>query len=284
MWKYTDKVMDHFLNPKNVGRVENPDGQAIVGNLSCGDALELSFKLDGNNKIKEVKFKTFGCGSAIASSSILTEMVKGMSLEEAEKVTNNDIVEKLGGLPDKKIHCSVMGMDALHAAIANYRGETPKDTDDTHYEGTVICHCFDVTDTKIRVLAKENNLKTIEEITDYCKAGGACGSCKEEIKEILDGIWKADETSGKDSNKKHKPELSFAQKVLKVQEVIDNEIRPMLEKDGGSIEFVDLNNDTVVVKLRGRCATCPSSKITLKNLVEKKIKDLVADSIVVEQV
>lgn len=284
MWNYTDKVMDHFLNPKNVGRVENPDGQAIVGNLSCGDALELSFKLDENEKIKEVKFKTFGCGSAIASSSILTEMVKGMTLEEAEKITNKDIVDKLGGLPDKKIHCSVMGMDALHAAIANYRGEEPKDTDDTHYEGTVICHCFDVTDTKIRVLAKENNLKSVEEITDYCKAGGACGNCKEEIEEILDGIWRSENSSEDDKGANKKPELTFAQKVLKVQEVIDNDIRPMLEKDGGSIEFVDLNNDTVVVKLRGRCATCPSSKVTLKNLVEKKLKELVVDSIQVEQV
>ena len=284
MWNYTDEVMDHFLNPRNVGRIDNPDGEAMVGSLSCGDALEISLKLDDNKKIQDIKFKTFGCGSAIASSSILTEMVKGMTIEEAEKVTNQDIVDALGGLPDKKIHCSVMGMDALHAAIANYRGEKPKDTDETKYEGTVVCHCFDVTDVKIRTLAKENNLKTIEEITDYCKAGGACGSCKDEIQLILDGIWKKKAVEkNKTSETPQKKELSFAQKVVKVQEIIDKDIRPMLERDGGSIEFIDLKQETVVVELKGRCASCPSSKITIKNLVEKKLKELVADTLTVEQ-
>ncbi|MCF7790649.1 MAG: Fe-S cluster assembly protein NifU [Victivallales bacterium] len=283
MWNYTDKVMEHFLNPRNVGKVDNPDGEAIVGNLSCGDALEISFSLDENKKIKDVKFKTFGCGSAIASSSVLTEMVKGKTLEEAEKITNHDIVDKLGGLPDKKIHCSVMGTDALHAAIANYRGEKPKDTNETKYEGTVVCHCFDVTDVKIRELAKENNLKTVDEITDYCKAGGSCGECREEIKQILDGLWKREkETSGKDISNQ-KTVLTFAQKVMKVQEVIEQEIRPALERDGGSIEFIDLSKDTVVVRLKGRCASCPSSKVTIKTFVEKKLKELVSEELKVEQ-
>jgi NifU-like protein len=283
MWNYTDEVMEHFLNPRNVGRVDNPDGDAMVGSLSCGDALEISFKLDENKKIDEIKFKTFGCGSAIASSSILTEMVKGMTIEEASKVTNQDIVDALGGLPDKKIHCSVMGMDALHAAIAKYRGEKPKDTDETKYEGTVVCHCFDVTDVKIRTLAKENNLKTVEEITDYCKAGGACGVCQKEIQLILDGIWKKAADEKKADDTPLKKEMSFAQKVVKVQEIIEKDIRPMLERDGGSIEFIDLNQDIVVVKLKGRCASCPSSKVTIKNLVEKKLKELVSDTLKVEQ-
>jgi NifU-like protein len=283
MWNYTDEVMDHFLNPRNVGKIENADGEAMVGSLSCGDALELSFKLDEDKKIKDVKFKTFGCGSAIASSSILTEMVKGMTIEEAGKITNQDIVDALGGLPDKKIHCSVMGMDALHAAIANYRGEKPKDTDETKYEGTVVCHCFDITDVKIRTLAKENKLKTIEEITDYCKAGGACGTCKQDIQLILDGIWEKEAEKNNAAVKTIKPEISFAQKVVKVQEIIDKDIRPMLERDGGSIEFKDLNQNIVVVELKGRCASCPSSKVTIKNLVEKKLKELVSDDLKVEQ-
>ena len=282
MWNYTDEVMDHFLNPKNVGRVDNPDGEATVGSLSCGDALSISFKLDDQERIKDIKFKTFGCGSAIASSSILTEIVKGMTLEEAEKITNQDIVDALGGLPDKKIHCSVMGMDALHAAIANYRGEAPEDTEETKYEGTVVCHCFDITDVKIRVLAKENNLHSVEEITDYCKAGGACGICRKEIQQILNRVWahEAEQNKAEGSEKK---ELSFAQKVIKVQEVIEKDIRPMLERDGGSIDFVDLNNNTVVVELKGRCASCPSSKVTIKSFVEKKIKELVSESLSVKQ-
>ncbi|HBM17594.1 MAG TPA: Fe-S cluster assembly protein NifU [Lentisphaeria bacterium] len=279
MWNYTEKVMDHFLNPRNVGDIEKPDGEATVGNISCGDALKLSFKLDSNGKIAEVKFKTFGCGSAIASSSILTEMVKGKTLEDAEKITNKDIVDALGGLPEEKIHCSVMGMEALQAAIANYRGvEYVQDEDDHH--GRVVCHCFGVTDSKIRKLAKDNNIKSVEGITNYCKAGGACGRCKNDIKEILDGIWKSEVNSEKSDSSSS---MTFTQKVIKIQSVIDGEIRPMLERDGGNIEFIDLKGDIVVVKLKGRCAMCPSASVTLRNSVEGKLKEIVSPDLKVEE-
>src|SRR5512136_731685 len=167
MWEYTDKVKEHFLNPRNVGEVENPDGVAEVGSIACGDALKLSFKLDENKKIKEAKFKTFGCASAIAPSSALTEMIKGMTVEEAEKLTNQDIADYLGGLPKEKMHCSVMGREALEKAIAHYKGMPVAEA-----EGKIICECFGVTEPEIERAVRENDLKTVEEVTDYTKAGG----------------------------------------------------------------------------------------------------------------
>ncbi len=193
MWNYTDKVMDHFMNPRNVGEIENPDGFGEVGNAACGDALRLTFKLDKDGRIADVKFKTFGCASAIASSSALTELVKGMTLEEAEKVTNQDIVKLLGELPEAKMHCSVMGMEALQAAIAQYRGEPNPFENDREHEGKLVCKCFGVSDVKILKVAKENNLHKASEVTNYCKAGGACGACLGEIQRLLDDLWKFEE-------------------------------------------------------------------------------------------
>ncbi|MDD3886900.1 MAG: iron-sulfur cluster assembly scaffold protein, partial [Victivallaceae bacterium] len=181
------------MNPRNGGEVETPDGTGEVGNAACGDALKLTFKLDENGRIAEVKFKTFGCASAIASSSALTELVKGMTLEEAEKVTNQDIVKLLGSLPEAKMHCSVMGMEALQAAIADYRGTPNPFEKDKMHEGKLVCKCFGVTDVKILKVAKENKLHKAEDITHYCKAGGACGACLGEIQHLLDDMWKLED-------------------------------------------------------------------------------------------
>ena len=159
MWEYTEKVKDHFLNPRNVGVIDDADGMGEVGSLACGDALKLTFKLDENKKIQDAKFQTFGCASAIASSSALTEIIKGLTLQEAEKITNEDIAKYLGDLPKEKMHCSVMGRDALEQAITNYRGEAEKEV-----EGEIVCECFGVTDLEIERAIKENNLSTIEDV------------------------------------------------------------------------------------------------------------------------
>ena len=185
-------------------------------------------------------------------------------------------------MPDAKIHCSVMGMEALQAAIADYRGEVFEEDHEGDHDGNIICHCFGVTDVKIRRLAKENNLHDVEEITHYCKAGGGCGKCKGEIQEILDGIWNV--IDRKSDASELSAVLTFAQKVMKVQDVIDNDIRPMLERDGGSIELVDLSGNTVIVRLKGRCAACPNSKITIHNTVEAKLKEYISQDLVVEEV
>ncbi len=282
MWDYNKKVMDAFLNPRNVGEIADADAVGEVGNIRCGDALKLFIKLDAKKeKIVDVKFKTFGCASAIASSSALTELVKGMTLEQAAKVTNKDIVNVLGELPEEKLHCSVMGMEALQAAIANYRGEKIA-VADTDHDGAVVCKCFGVTDTKIREVAKLNNLRKAEEITNYTKAGGGCGACLDEIQHILDELWRVE--SKKPSAPQVPQKMTTVQKVMKVQEVIDKEIKPMLEKDGGSIELIDIQGDKVIVRLCGRCATCPASGVTLKHTVEDKLREFVTAELTVEEV
>ncbi|HEX67684.1 MAG TPA: Fe-S cluster assembly scaffold protein NifU [bacterium] len=119
MFQYSEKVMDHFMNPRNAGEIKDPDGQATVGNPICGDLMTFYIKVDGN-RIVDIKFKTFGCGAAIAVASMVSEMAKGKSLEEAMKITNKKVAEELGGLPKNKLHCSNLGADALHKAIKDY--------------------------------------------------------------------------------------------------------------------------------------------------------------------
>lgn len=184
MWFYSDKVKELFKNPKNVGEIENPDAVGEVGSIVCGDALKLTLKIDKKtHRILDAKFKTFGCASAIASSSAMTEMIKGMTIEEASRVTNEDIARYLNGLPKEKMHCSVMGMEALEAAIANYRGVSS--AEEPGGQEKIICKCFGVTDKKIIRTIKENNLKTVEEVTNFTKAGGGCGKCKPQIEKLL---------------------------------------------------------------------------------------------------
>ena len=272
MWEYTDKVKDHFLNPRNIGEVENPDGVAEVGSLACGDALKLSFKLDENKRIKEAKFKTFGCASAIATSSALTEMIKGMTLAEAMKVTNQDIAAFLGGLPQEKMHCSVMGKEALEAAVANYRGAPVKDPG-----AQIICECFGVTDRDIERAVRENNLTTVEEVTNYTKAGGGCGNCHEAIRQIIERVQAGAQPAVR-------PKLFNIQKIRMIEETIEREIRPSLKHDGGDIELIDVIGNRVLVATRGACTSCKASDITLKHFVESKLRDLVSPELVIEEV
>jgi NifU-like protein len=274
MWEYTDKVVDHFLHPRNVGEVDDPDGLGEVGSLACGDALKLTFKLDEQRRIKEAKFQTFGCASAIASSSALTEMIKGMTLEEAEKITNEDIASYLGGLPKEKMHCSVMGRDALENAIAHFRGEPEKKV-----EGEIVCECFGITDVEIERVVRESDLTSVEDVTDYTKAGGGCESCHEKIQEIID------EVHGKPHVVHRKPaRLTNIAKIKLIQETLEREIKPSLKKDGGDIELIDVDGNTVIVELRGTCATCVASEVTLKHYVESKLREMVTPELVVEEV
>jgi NifU-like protein len=280
MWEYTDKVKDHFFNPRNVGEIEDADGVGEVGSLACGDALRLTFKLDKNGRIAEAKFKTFGCASAIASSSVLTELIKGKTLDEAMKVTNKDIAEYLGGLPEQKMHCSVMGREALEAAIENYRtGGTKKH----ELQGNVVCTCFGVTDVEIERVIRENNLTTVEQVTNYCKAGGGCGGCKGEIQKIIERIQGEKVKEQELPPPRKGKRLTNIQKIQLVQQTINEQIRPALRAHGGNIELIDVAGDKVIIAFRGMCAQCKISEFTMKDVVEAKLREFVSESLYVEE-
>ncbi len=274
MWDYTDKVKDHFLNPRNVGEIEDADGIAEVGSIACGDALKFTFKLDENGKIKDAKFKTFGCASAIASASAMTEMIKGMTVEEASKVTNQDIANYLGGLPQEKMHCSVLGREALEKAIDHFKG-TPSKSE----EERIVCECFGVTLKEIERAIRENRLSTVEEVTNYTKAGGGCGNCHPDIQDIIDRVQAEMAEAPVE-----RPKLSNIKKIKMIEETLEREIRPALKHDGGDIELVDVVGNRVLVATRGACASCQASNQTLKNFVEAKLRELVWPELVVEEV
>ena len=280
-WNYTDKVKDHFFNPKNVGKIEDADGTGEVGSIACGDALSLTVKIDKEtDRILDAKFQTFGCGSAIASSSMLTEMIKGKTVDEALKVTNQDIAEALGGLPAEKMHCSVMGREALEAAIANFRGVSMEQEEED--EGRLICTCFGITEGKIRRVAEENKLKTVEDVTNYTKAGGGCGACIDEIEEILEDLWgkKTEEVKPVPAPKKR---LTNLERIVLIREILDNEIRPMLQRDGGDLELVDIDGAKVLIRMIGHCSGCRASGLTT-GWIQEKLQEIVDPQVVVETV
>jgi len=281
MWDYTNDVMDHFLNPRNVGRIEDPDGIGEVGSLACGDALTLTFKLDADGKIADAKFQTFGCASAVASSSVLTEIIKGMTLEKAEKVTNDDIVDKLGGLPDQKMHCSVMGQEALEAAIANYRNKG--EAFEPAKEGKIVCTCFGITEEEIIKVVSEHDLTSAEQVTNFCKAGGGCGGCIPEIEKIIENI-KGDKAKTEHAAPKQRPtRLTNIQKIQLIQQTITEQIRPTLRADGGDIDLIDVDGNKVIVAFRGMCAQCKMAGFTMNQVVEAKLKEFVSKELFVEE-
>jgi len=288
--------MDHFLNPRNVGEIENPDAIGEVGNLRCGDALKIYLRLDeAKEKIIDAKFRTFGCASAIASASALTELVVGKTIDEAARLTNDDIADYLGSLPEEKMHCSVMGMEALQTAIKNLHGNGRKTSTvgdelgvyDPDGLDRTVCYCFSVSERKIREVIAASHLENVEQVTHFTKAGGGCGGCKPDIQNILDemkGEREKKSRQAEDSEKKEKPRrLTNLQKINLIQKTIEEQIVPGLQADGGDLELVDIDGDRVIVKLQGACASCPSAHVTLKRWVEAKLREQVSNDLVVEE-
>ena len=281
MWDYSEKVIDHYRNPRNVGKIDNADAIGEAGSLACGDSLKIYLKIE-NGIVTDAKFQTFGCGSAVASSSILTEMIIGKPVSEVRKITNKDIADELGGLPPEKMHCSVMGYEALEDALKNYHEDGWVDLEDIKSDGVqekIICTCFNVSETAILDAIKQNGLKTVEEVTNYTKAGGACGRCKGAIQGILDKYYNRipDKTV-------QTKELSPAQKILKINSIIENKISPEFQKDGGDITLVDIDGNRVFVRLQGKCSGCKNSTLTIKAFVESTLKDAISPDIEVVEV
>lgn len=282
MWEYSDKVREHFFNPRNSGPLEEANGVGDVGSIQCGDALRLMLKVNPESEvIEDAHFQTFGCGSAIASSSALTEIIKGKTLDEALQVSNQDIADYLDGLPPEKMHCSVMGREALQAAVANYRGE---EWVDDHEEGALVCKCFAVDAVLIEDVIKANNLNTVQEVTFYTKAGGGCAACHEGVEEILAKVKAERAGPGEVSPPPACPatpeaprppatKLTLVQKIRKIEEVIES-VRPMLQRDHGDIELADVQGKKIYVHLKGACSGCMMEAATLGGVQQKMIEAL----------
>ncbi len=187
-WVYTEKVKEHFLHPKNVlkeGENFKADGEGEVGNIKCGDQMLMMIKVDPKKEIiVDCRWKTYGCASAIASTSALSEMIKGMSLKDAFALTPKDIMKKLGSLPEHKIHCSVLGDKALRAAINNYYERNGMAEKVRREQAKVICQCMNVTDEEI-AHAVLDGARTYYELQERTKLGTVCGQCRDEAEKLL---------------------------------------------------------------------------------------------------
>ena len=185
-WLYSETVKEHFMNPKNVlsnDEIFEADGEGLVGNIRCGDQMEIKIKV-AEGLVSDCRWKTYGCASAIASTSILSEMVKGMSLEDAYNIRPEDIIAKLDGLPAVKIHCSVLGDRALRAAIEDYYRKNGMADRIVQEEAVVVCQCLNVTNKDIEEAVKKGD-RTWEELQQRTKIGTVCGKCREKAEELL---------------------------------------------------------------------------------------------------
>lgn len=279
MWDYSDKVKDHFFNPKNAGAVENANAIGEVGSISCGDALRLTLHVnDETEVIEDAGFQTFGCGSAIASSSVLTEIIKGMTVDQALTVSNQDIAAELDGLPPEKMHCSVMGREALQAAVANFRGEV---WSDDHEEGALICKCFAIDEPMIEEMVLANKLRTVEDVTNFTKAGGGCAACHEDIEGILERVLKelgedfdpTVESVAKAVEAAPKGPMTNLQRIKRIEMVLES-LRPQLKADGGDVELVEIDGNTVYVNMVGACSGCQMASMTISGIQQRLMEEM----------
>jgi Fe-S cluster assembly protein NifU len=187
-WVYSEKVREHFQNPKNILWDENEyqaDGMGEIGNAVCGDMMMMMIKVDENKIITDCKWKTYGCASAIASTSMLSEMVKGLSLEEAYKIKPRHIMKELDGLPNNKIHCSVLGDKALRKAIDDYYKKHGVEIEE-ETESKVVCTCMNITENDIKHAVFEKKIEHFSELQEHTKIATSCGGCEKDARALLE--------------------------------------------------------------------------------------------------
>lgn len=299
--EYSKKVQDAMNNPKNMGEITQDQANAMgcklivadFGAESCGDAVRLYWAVDPNTDIiKEAKFKSFGCGTAIASSDYMAELCRGKSVDEAVKITNLDVERAMRDDPDtpavppQKMHCSVMAYDVIKTAAAQYKGVNPEDFEDQ----IIVCECARISLGTIKEVIKLNDLKTIEEITQYTKAGAFCKSCikpgghekreyylvdilantrAEMENERLKAIADAKIQGANLSDDLSFEELTIVKQLKAIEAVIDENVRPMLVADGGNLEILDIQNSDdgvnidVYIRYLGACSGCGGAEGTL---------------------
>jgi len=317
-WQYSEKTKQLFMDAvhgrpgTHLGEIEDPDGVGEHGSIACGDSMRFAFRVERHttdptkDTITEAKYLTFGCTSAIAASEALCAIIEQGQYTpvEALKISNQDIVEFLEGLPKQKIHCSVMGAEALEAAVFNWAQRRGVDLEslgvdlhtDEKDEGRIVCKCFSLSEPYLRRKIKELNLRTIPDITAAVKAGGACMSCHHVpggLQDLLDETWGTDgekppakpvmvtSIGGLDTPgpAQRESELSPYQFAKKIEHAMDKYVRPMLQKDGGDLEIIDIKEMLVYCKLAGACAGCAGANQTLKMMVEQTLKEMVDERV-----
>lgn len=287
---YSKKVSDRMDNPTHLGVLTEEDAKAKNAKLivadygaeACGDAVRLYWLVDQNDVIISAKFKSFGCGTAIASSDMMAELCLGKTVQEAVKITNLDVEHALRDDPDtpavpgQKMHCSVMAYDVIKKAAGIYLGKDAEDFE----EEIIVCECARVSLSTIREVIKINDLKSVEEITNYTKAGGFCKSCikpggheerKYYLVDILEDVRMEMEAEKLKQNATKSAagqlpfkDMTMVQKVRAVEKTIDDTVRPMLMMDGGDMEIIDIKDTSdghidIYIRYMGACNGCASA-------------------------
>ena len=307
---YSNKVQERMDNPTHLGVITQKEADAKGAKLivadygaeACGDAVRLYWLVDDNDIIIDAKFKSFGCGTAIASSDMMVELCLGKKVQDAVKITNLDVEAALRDDPDtpavpgQKMHCSVMAYDVIKKAAGVYLGKNPDDFENE----IIVCECARVSLGTIKDVIRLNNLTSIEEITNYTKAGAFCKSCikpggHEEREYYLVDILRdtraemeADEVK-EIANKSQNGEISFAettmvQKVKAIDKIIDENIRPMLIMDGGNMEIIDIKETSdnyidVYIRYLGACNGCASGYSGTLFAIESMLQEKLAENI-----